>query len=253
MGEIILNKFGSKKRIIGIILCLCLIIAIVIRVCLDYQNMDRPLNETEISEGTRKFKQEYESLNGTKNSSDQEYPRVNIDENVVIQYKTDEEIVDILNQGTGVVYFGFNTCPWCRSMIETLIASVKDSKVIDFYYVDIKDIRSSFDVNKRKLVNTKKGTDSYYKILEKLDVYLEDYKLEVDGKKYDTKEKRLYAPTVVAFKDGEIVAIHQSTVETQTNPYVSLTEEERSELKGIYNDMFNKLLITTCNENKSGC
>lgn len=251
MGEVILDKFDSKKRIIGIILCLCLIIAIVIRVCLDYQKMDRPLNEAEISEGTKIFKQEYESLNGTKNISDQEYLSVNIDENVVVQYKSDEEIVDILNQGTGVVYFGFNTCPWCRSMIETLISSIKDSKVIDFYYVDIKDIRSSFTVNKRKLVNSKKGTDGYYKILEKLDVYLEDYKLDVDGKKYDTKEKRIYMPFVIATRDGKVEATHTGTItlNKDQNKYSPLTTKQHDELYDIYSNMFSKIYSSSCDDN----
>lgn len=252
MGEKYLKKI-SKKGILGLVLCALLVIAISVRLYLDYKNMDKPLKETEISEGTKKFKQEYETLNGTKTSSDKDYLNVTIDESIVIQPKSDEEIVGILNNGTGVVYFGFDTCHWCRSMIETLLESVKESKVVDFYYVNVKDIRSSFEVKNKKLTNTKEGTESYYKILEKLDEYLEDYKLEDNNKSYDTKEKRLYAPTVVTFKDGKIVGFHQGTVESQTDPYLGLNDEEKKELKSIYDEMLSKLESTTCDNNKAGC
>ena len=40
-----------------------------------------------------------------------------------------EEIVKILNEGTGVIYFGFNSCPWCRSMIETLLKVIDDNNI----------------------------------------------------------------------------------------------------------------------------
>lgn len=241
------------KGILGIVLCVLIVIAISVRLCLDYKRMDKPIKETEISEGTKMFKQEYESLNGTKTSSDKDYLNVTIDESIVIQPKSDEEIVDILNNGTGVVYFGFDTCSWCRSMIETLLESVKTSKVVNFYYVDVKDIRSSFEVKKKKLVNTKEGTESYYKILEKLDDYLTDYKIEDNKKEYNTKEKRLYAPTVVTFKDGKIVGFHQNTVDSQEDPYLGLSEQEKSDLKSIYDEMLSKLESTNCDNNKAGC
>ena len=40
-------------------------------------------------------------------------------ENVFV-YKTSEEIIKILENGTGVVYLGFPECPWCMEYVKHL-------------------------------------------------------------------------------------------------------------------------------------
>ena len=54
-------------------------------------------------------------------------------------------------------------------------------------------------------------------------------------------EKTLYVPDVYFVKDGKIVGNHLGTVDSQTNPMESLTEEQKQELLNIYNDLFNKI------------
>ena len=246
----------DKKRIIGIILGVVLVCVIGLKFYLDYHDNDKPeeekVTERSATADSKEFKNQYESLNGTKNSSDKDYLNVSIAENNPVTLKTDAEILDVFKNGTGVIYFGFNSCPWCRSMIETLIETFDEEKLTNLYYVDVKDIRSTYEVKKKKLTETQKGTDSYYEILKYLDDYLTEYTITSDNKEYDTKEKRLYAPTVVAIKDGKIVGFHEGTVETQEDPYLGLNATEKKELKNIFKETFKELKENTC-DNERGC
>ncbi len=247
----------DKKRIIGLIVGVVLVLAIGTKFYLDYQDRNDDKDKTEekervATESSKEFKKQYESLNGTTNDSDKEYLKVSLKENNPVQIKTDEEILDVLENGTGVIYFGFNSCPWCRSLVETLVETFDEAKLENLYYVDVKDIRSTFEVKKKKVVNTKEGTEAYYGILEKLDEYLTEYKITSGKKDYDTKEKRLYAPTVVVVKDGEIVGFHEGTVESQTDPWLGLNDDEKKELKEIFKDLFKEIEDNSC-DNETGC
>lgn len=243
----------EKKRIIAIVFAFLLVVAIGFRFYKDYKNKDVPVvSEKKSTVDSLKFKKEYEDINGTKSNSDKEYLTLNINEVSSIVYKSDKEIVDIMENGTGIIYFGFNTCPWCRSIVEVLMDVVAKNSIDDFYYVDIKDIRSSYEVKDKKLVKTKEGSSSYYRILDKLSDNLDDYKLTSNKKSYDTKEKRLYAPTVVAIKNGEVVGFHEGTVETQKDPYLGLNEDEKVKLTEIYSKLVKEIVDVSCND-KAGC
>ena len=77
-----------------------------------------------------KFKEEYEKLNGEKNRNGVTYRKVEIDEDNPFVFATAEEIQEkIDNKETFAVYFGFNSCPWCRSVITTLIEVADDLNI----------------------------------------------------------------------------------------------------------------------------
>ncbi len=238
----------DNKRIICIVLGALLIIAFSVKYFLDYKN-DKNVN---LTKDEIKFKEEYESLNGTLNSNNKEYLSIKVKDNNNVIYKSDDDINEVLEKGTGVIYFGFKSCPWCRSIIEVLLDSAEKESVKDIYYVDVLDVRSLYEVKNKKLSLTKKGTDGYYKILEHLDKYLTPYKLTVDEKEYDTGEKRLYAPSVVAVKNGEIVGFHEGTVDTQEDSYAGLNDTEKTELARIFSEIFGKISDATCKD-KTGC
>ena len=199
-----------------------------------------------------KFRNEYMEFNDKVTNTGEKYPLVNIPNDNTVVYAKEEDIIEILKSKSGVIYFGFNSCPWCRSMVETLIKAIDDNNIENAYYVDVLDIRDTYEVKKKKLTQTKEGTEAYYSILEYLDEYLTDYVLESGNKKYDTKEKRLYAPTVVVVKDGEIVGFHEGTVDSQEDPYLGLNEEEKVELEKIFKEQFKDLISNTC-EDERGC
>ncbi len=210
------------------------------------------MNHKEIKETDAiKFKNEYESLNGYKNeNSDKEYMKVEIDNENPIIYKTGQEILDILKKENAIVYFGFASCPWCRNAVPILLDAAKEEGLDKIYYVDILNIRDQYKFSgsiEPEMI--KKGTDAYYDILKFLDKKLEKYYVTDDsGNMYDTGVKRLYAPTVLAVKDGKALDLHVSTLDSQEDPYTALTDEQKKELKDIYKEMIKKV-----NDNNIAC
>ena len=198
-----------------------------------------------------KFKREYESYNGKINESNQmSYPNVSVSSENPIQYLSDDEAASLLKDQTGLFYFGYPSCPWCRTMVPILLAAAKSTNLGKIYYVDIQNIRDKISLDEKdELVVEDEGTNGYRNILNVLDSVLEPFYLTgKDGKKIDTLEKRLYAPTVVSVKDGKILSIHVDTVASQKSGYSPLSKEEEEELFAIYQKMILELLSSTCDE-----
>ena len=231
-----MDKKNKIILVVLIILTLC-----VVGICVYSVISDKQQNTDAI-----KFLEEYTELNDKVNEyNGKNYINVTIDEKNTIKYVNEEEAVKLLENGTGVMYFGFSTCPWCRSLVSTLTSVAKD-KNETIYYLDILDLRSSFEVVEGKLNKKKDGTVGYYKLLNLLDKELEEFTLtDSEGKVYKTDEKRLYAPTLVAFKDGEVTSFHVGTVESQESGFDELTKSQKEELEKIISD-----LIKSKNENE---
>ena len=179
------------------------------------------------------FKLEYESLNG-KN----DYIDVNIPSDNNIVYADYEQIFDILD-GTGVIYFGYPECPWCRNAVPVLIEAAKEAEI---YYLNNNEDRDTKTLKDGKVVTEKEGTDNYNKLLEKLGDKASTYEgLE------DNSIKRLYFPTLVVVKNGEITDYIEGTVDSQKDPQKPLNEKQKKELKDKYTKTMKKL--KTCNQN----
>ena len=189
-----------------------------------------------------KFYDEYTSYNSKENSNGKYYPEVTIDKNNLYYYASEDEVKELLNNGTGVLYLGFPTCPWCRNMVSVLNEAGKDYGIAKINYYDIKDIRSSFSFDDNNNLVKKDGTAFYSFLLEKLDNVLTEYGVyDKNNELVDTGEKRLYAPTVVFIKDGVVKEIIEGTVDSQNDPYILLNETQKNELKNKYLEAFNKL------------
>ncbi len=178
-----------------------------------------------------KFKEEYESLNGTKSSSGKTIRTLSIPEDNPFIYATADEIVEKMDKKeTFVVYFGFAKCPWCRSMLEQFIKSAKDNNIDKIYYVDVYDIRDLYELDKdNKPVEKESGTESYKTLIKTMADVLSDYILTMDsGEEVPTGEKRIYAPNVVAVVNGEAEQMVEGIAEGLEDPYSKLTEEMKS-------------------------
>ncbi len=159
-----------------------------------------------------KFKAEYEALNN-------ENVNINISKNNPIKYVTLDEVFDIIQNKTGVIYFGFPGCPWCRNMIPVLFEAAKNNNIDTIYYFNPRNVKKS-------------DNDEYNKLKEILNEYLSE---DENG------QKVLYVPDVYFIKDGKIVGHHLGTVDSQEEPTISLTEEEKNELLDIFNELFEKI------------
>lgn len=199
-----------------------------------------------------KFKEEYEKLNDTINSNNnKKYPKMSIKNDNVIKYSTYDEVLQIIKEGTGVIYLGFPECPWCRNAVPVLLEAASESELDTIYYLNIQPDRDLLVLDsKNKVRQDKKGTDDYYKLVDALSKHLDDYIIN-NGKgiEVNTNTKRIYLPTVIFVKDGEIQGIHVSTVDTQKDPYVSLTDRQEEELLIMYINLMNMINGSLCDEN----
>ena len=209
---------------------LFMIIVTVLAAIVLVLNIQKVITNNSQTDGI-KFKEEYEKLNGKKNDQGKKYREITIDSKNKIVYKTTEEVLDLIDKKKSfVLYFGFDTCPWCRSVVPTL-ASVSKELNQEVYYIDVKDIRDTFELdddNKPKLV--KKGSKDYSRLLEKLEPVLEDYTLtDSDNNEIKVGEKRIYAPSIVSVIDGKAKELTTGISDKQTDGYMKLTKEMEKE------------------------
>ncbi|MDE6284704.1 MAG: hypothetical protein K2M17_03075 [Bacilli bacterium] len=113
----------------------------------------------------------------------------NVSEDHVFKEKSIDEIIKVLENGTGLVFLGFPECKWCQAYVPYLNDVAKDNNVEVIYYYNILEAR-------------KDNTDDYQKIVSLLSDYL-----QFD----DEGNKRVYVPAVVAVNNGEIVGFDDET------------------------------------------
>lgn len=215
----------------GLFMIIVTILAAIVLVL----NIQKVISNNSQTDGI-KFKEEYEKLNGKKNDQGKKYREITIDSKNKMVYKTTEEVLELIDKKKSfVLYFGFDTCPWCRSVVPTL-ASISKELNQEVYYIDVKDIRDTFELdddNKPKLV--KKGSKDYSKLLEKLESVLEDYTLtDSDNNEIKVGEKRIYAPSIVSVIDGKAKELTTGISDKQTDGYMKLTKE-------MEKDTYNKI------------
>lgn len=214
---------------------LFMIIVTVLAAIVLVLNIQKVITNNSQTDGI-KFKEEYEKLNGKKNDQGKKYREIIIDSKNKMVYKTTEEVLNLIDKKKSfVLYFGFDTCPWCRSVVPTL-ASISKELNQEVYSIDVKDIRDTFELdddNKPKLV--KKGSKDYSKLLEKLEPVLEDYTLtDSDNNEIKVGEKRIYAPSIVSVIDGKAKELTTGISDKQTDGYMKLTKE-------MEKDTYNKI------------
>lgn len=118
-----------------------------------------------------------------------------IDYNNVFVYKNAEEIIKILEHGTGIVYLGFPECPWCKAYVKYLNEVAIEEGVEKIYYFNI-------------LEDRKNNTKNYQKIISLLN----------DNLMYDEEgNKRIYVPDVSFVLNGKIIFHDNETSVITTN------------------------------------
>ena len=229
-----MNK--KAKIVTGVVVA---IILIIMGYFMFHKKDDEP--SYTITNDSLKFKEEYESLNGKDNGNGKNYLSVDIKSYNPISYSNYEEIFDILDKGTGVIYLGFPECPWCRNLVPVLVDSALEEKVSPIYYLNISGDRNTLSLTKKGKIKTEKeGTENYLKLVDILKDYLPVY----DGLN-DDSIKRIYLPTVIFVKDGKVLGLEE-TLESYSkrvdgNPYLEMTDSEKEELSNIFKGYYAKL------------
>ena len=155
-----------------------------------------------------------------------------VDKNNVFVYRTDEQIIKILKDGTGIVYLGFPECPWCQKYVSILNEVAKENNITKIYYFNI-------------LEDRKLETPEYKEMVSLLKNYL-----DTD----DEGNKRIFVPEIVFVQNGEIIAHNNETAKIMNStetPESYWTEEKITSLKTLlteYITQINSNVCTDCNE-----
>ena len=190
----------KKSKIMLLVVLILLIIAIVVNIFRNNENMNKFLD-----------------MNG--------------DEGMETAYNAEEtrHMIDFLKSGTGIVYFYFNECDWCKRTTPVFKEALKKAKYEgEVIYYNPYYIR-------------KNNTEEYQEVVE----ILKDI-LSAD----ENGNKKLYVPEVVFVKDGKIIGHQTNNVESYTNNKVEMTEDEIWQLNLIYTSFMDRLAdksCTTCN------
>lgn len=186
-------------------------------------------NDSSVKQEALRFKEEYESLNGKENDSGIDYVNVVIEADHPMVYADIEQLLEVI-KNDGIIYFGFDECPWCRNALPVLIEAAREKEVSEIYYYDIKGIRDELVLNEEgKIEVMKEKSEDYQLIYDALNDSLNIY----EGLNDDTV-KRLYAPSVFFIKEGKVMLMHESTVESQKDPSVMMSDVQQHQLKDIY-------------------
>ena len=135
-----------------------------------------------------------------------------VTEDNVFVYATAEEIIKVMENGTGVVYLGFPECPWCQAYVAYLNEVAKEVGIEKIYYYNVLNDRAE-------------NTEDYQKMVAILEEHLE----------YDAEgNRRIYVPNVSFHVKGEIIGNDLETAyDTHgfEKPEDYWTEEEVKDLK----------------------
>lgn len=124
---------------------------------------------------------------------------------------------------TGILYFGYPTCPWCVEAVP-IMNEVAKSYDLSIYSINKKSEDS---------IANEQGFQEMTTILD------EAYGLDVDDK---TGEPRLYVPEVVIVNKGKITSHHMGTVDGHDATQRTMNEDEAKLLKSIYKKLFKTIV-----------
>lgn len=149
--------------------------------------------------------------------------------NNVFVYRDQQEIINILKNGTGIVYLGFPECPWCKEYVKYLNEVAKESNFNKIYYLNI-------------LNDRKNNTEEYQEIVSLLDEYL---------RYSDEGTKRIYVPAMIVVQNGKIIGFDDET-SYDTKGYETPSEywanEDLKSFKERLKKMIKEININYCTD-----
>ena len=188
-----------------------------------------------------KFSIEYEELNGRQTEdAENHYLDVQIPINAPIKYIEIDKLLSIMDENSkesAIIYFGFANCPWCRNMVEAFMDSAIENDVKEVLYFNNNEFRNTLKLSDTdEILVTKEAAEGYESLLIRLGEHASVYK----GLK-DDSIKRLYFPSIIFIKDGEIIKLYEGTHPDVSNPYEELTKKQYKELKETFTEYIRKV------------
>lgn len=121
--------------------------------------------------------------------------------------------------GSGILYYGYDNCPWCERAIPVLNQIVLETG-ITVYYIDV---YGPFQPDKQEF--------------DKLLAYIDEALIEDDK-----GEKGFFVPLVIGVKNGQMTGSHVSLVDDfkLENDDDQLSDSQKAQLKNLYLEIVRK-------------
>ncbi|XMB86296.1 hypothetical protein RJG79_00425 [Mycoplasmatota bacterium WC44] len=143
---------------------------------------------------------------------------------VSVKQISEKKVLDILEDGTGVIIFSFPECPWCQAIMPILNEKANELDTT-IYYFNVKEIRNA-------------ETDNYKTMYDEIVSYLESIDFDL------LAFEKIWVPTIIAVKDGDVVDFHIGTTDDHDkvdNVLPPLTETQTNEVKETLNRIIQKV------------
>lgn len=187
--------------------------------------------------GCTTSKEKKEEKPNTEEKSDakkfaEEYKEVGEDN--VFVYREVDDIIKIMEHGTGIVYLGYPECPWCQAYVKYLNEVAKEEGFDKIYYCNTKKVKEN-------------DMDKYQKLVSLLSGHLQ---YNEEGNEW------IYVPNVSFHVNGKLIGNdYESSKDTHNlkDPKEYWTKEEIKELKTTLENymqpVFQSLnMCTDCNK-----
>lgn len=143
---------------------------------------------------------------------------------------------DVFNKERAIFLIGAND-ELSKKIIPLFTNVIDKYEIINFYYLNIDEEKSEFEVIDDKLNKVKDGSEGYYQILEKLDAILKERIIKEQDKEYKTLEKEIVTPFVITIENQNILNYYEVNEKIDLN-----NNEERLKLVDIYSDLIVELI-----------
>lgn len=207
------KKCAAPNRFIGMITLIIIgaaaCVAIAMIAIFSTININNKINPSDAS----RFAAEYSSVS---------------DDNVFV-YATSQEVIDLIEHGTGAVYLGFPSCPWCQAYASYLNAAAKEAGLDKVYYYNIQEDRQN-------------NSEVYQTLVSLLAPNLQ---YDEDG------ARRIYVPDVVFVVNGRVIGndLESSKDTAGTNdPAAYWTEERVAALKDRLKSYAQQVVSAGCTD-----
>lgn len=154
----------KNKNTMMIVLAFLLLVLGSIAIYKNVENKNNNQNNLSVTDN-EKFAREYREIS----------------EDNVFVYRNIEQIIKIMENGTGVIYLGFPECPWCQNYVKYLNEVAKEVGIDKIYYYNIYEDRKNETANYKKIVSLLKA-NLQYDDEGNLRVYVPNVSFHVYGK-----------------------------------------------------------------------
>lgn len=188
----------------GIIITMGIIIVILVAIII-FLLVGNKNEEQTVKSDAEKFSEEYTL----------------VDKDNKFRYAAIDEVIDTLEDGTGVVYLGFPECKWCQQYTVYLNELAKDRNIPEIMYYNIREDRQNNTKNYQAIVNI-----------------LKDYLPEDEE-----GNPRVYVPAVIFMSNGKILGFDDETAydtKGYDEPSEYWTKERVDNLKDKLNSYLDK-------------